>query len=63
MITCCKGCVAPRRFPGCHAVCDDYRREKEQCEKERIERNKRKLTEYELYSQRSEAVRKTIGKR
>ena len=21
----CKGCVAPKRYPGCHAVCAEYR--------------------------------------
>ena len=24
MIYSCKGCVAPKRFPGCHASCPEY---------------------------------------
>lgn len=24
MISSCKGCVAPKRYPGCHAVCQEY---------------------------------------
>lgn len=24
MINSCKGCVAPKRYPGCHAVCPEY---------------------------------------
>jgi hypothetical protein len=23
-ITCCNGCVAPKRYPGCHDHCPDY---------------------------------------
>ena len=23
-ITCCHGCVAPKRYPGCHDHCPDY---------------------------------------
>lgn len=28
MICSCKGCVAPKRHPGCHSSCTDYIREK-----------------------------------
>lgn len=24
-IECCCGCVAPKRYPGCHAVCPEYK--------------------------------------
>lgn len=27
-IKCCRGCIPPRRFPGCHAKCKDYIEEK-----------------------------------
>lgn len=27
-IHCCKGCVAPKRFPGCHASCPEYLHDK-----------------------------------
>ena len=39
----CKGCVAPKRYPGCHAVCPEYLAEKEQHDKEKaiIDHNKR----------------------
>lgn len=23
-ITCCRGCVAPKRYPGCHSSCQEY---------------------------------------
>lgn len=30
-IKCCKGCVAPKRYPGCHSNCPEYLMEKKQC--------------------------------
>ena len=24
VITCCRGCVAPKRHPGCHSGCQEY---------------------------------------
>lgn len=30
MINCCYGCVAPKRFPGCHGTCPEYLAEKEE---------------------------------
>ena len=27
-IKCCKGCVAPKRYPGCHDRCPEYLAEK-----------------------------------
>ena len=35
MIKCCKGCIAPKRHPGCHDHCPEYIEEKEQHEKEK----------------------------
>lgn len=32
-IKCCKDCVAPKRYPGCHSVCPEYIHEKELWEK------------------------------
>lgn len=30
MIYCCYGCVAPKRHPGCHGVCQEYLAQKEE---------------------------------
>ena len=35
MIYSCKDCVAPKRYPGCHAVCPEYLAQKEQHDKEK----------------------------
>ena len=33
-IKCCLGCVAPKRYPGCHGHCPEYIAEKEKYDKE-----------------------------
>lgn len=33
-IKCCYGCVAPKRYLGCHDHCPDYAKEKAQLEKD-----------------------------
>lgn len=37
MINSCKGCVAPKRYPGCHAVCPEYLADKEEHERRKAE--------------------------
>ena len=39
----CKDCVAPKRYPGCHAVCPEYLAEKDQHDKKKaiIDYNRR----------------------
>lgn len=43
-IKCCKDCVPPKRYPGCGANCEEYKKEKAEHEarkqKERAERRK-----------------------
>ena len=34
-IKCCKNCVPPQRYPGCHAKCIKYLEEKAKWEKEK----------------------------
>ena len=35
MIKCCKDCVPPARYPGCHGVCEKYKAEKAEYEKQK----------------------------
>lgn len=55
-IKCCKDCVAPKRYPGCHGVCPEYIHEKALWEEEKkvIREEHRRFSE--LYEQRSEGV-------
>ena len=34
-IKCCKDCVPPIRYPGCHAKCEQYKAEKAEWEEEK----------------------------
>ena len=34
-IRCCKDCIPPTRYPGCHAKCDKYLEEKAKWEEEK----------------------------
>ena len=34
-IKCCKDCVPPTRYPGCHAKCEQYKAEKAKWEQEK----------------------------
>ena len=40
-INCCKGCVPPKRFPGCGAKCAEYIRQKKELEEEKAARLER----------------------
>lgn len=57
-IKCCKDCVAPKRYPGCHSVCPEYIHEKELWEKERNAIRDERTICNGLYEQRSRGVRK-----
>jgi hypothetical protein len=46
----CKGCVAPKRHPGCHSSCEEYLKEKAEYERKKAEEEKRRKIEYGLDS-------------
>lgn len=62
-IRCCKGCVAPKRYPGCHGHCPEYLQEKEAYEKLKAEKEKQYFVGREIYRQRSEKVTKAMKNR
>lgn len=39
-IKCCKSCVPPKRYPGCHGICPEYRAERAVYDAEKAEINK-----------------------
>lgn len=51
MIYSCKGCVAPKRHPGCHSTCPEYLADKERHDKEKADADKKKMVEAGLTSQ------------
>ncbi len=59
-IKCCKDCVAPKRYPGCHGVCPEYIHEKALWEEEKTAIREERRIRSELYEQRSDGVRKAL---
>ena len=41
-ILCCKGCVAPKRYPGCHCHCPEYIKEQAVYEVKKAELERQK---------------------
>lgn len=50
-IKCCKGCVAPKRHPGCHGHCSEYREEKAEYDAKKAEIDRMKSIKSGLDSQ------------
>lgn len=63
MIKCCRNCVAPKRYPGCHDRCPEYLKEKAIHDAQREAEYKRNDVRFGIYQQRSVAIAKAVGKR
>lgn len=55
-ITCCRGCVPPKRNEWCHATCTEYAEQKAKHEAQRQQNNKEKFTQHNLYQQTGDRV-------
>lgn len=63
-IKCCKDCVPPKRYPGCHSTCSEYLSEKKEYEEQKQALSLKRQAEQNLYEQRSRQVYKALrGKR
>ena len=62
-IKCCKGCVAPKRHPGCHGHCPEYKKEKVEHEERKAVEDKKRRTDQAIFLQRSAAVEKATKNR
>ena len=62
-ISCCKGCVPPKRNPYCHASCQEYNAEKEAHEKRKAEYSGDAVIKSGLTAQKAAAVTKALKKR
>lgn len=47
-ISCCNGCVAPKRYPGCHGSCPEYIKEKAEHNARMEEEKKRRQHNYNM---------------
>lgn len=62
-IFCCKGCVAPKRQPGCHGQCPEYIAQKAAYEKRKAEYNKEHNISIAINRSRGEKVYKAMKER
>lgn len=60
IIKCCFGCVAPKRYPGCHAKCPEYCAEKAEHERIMAQDFERRKVKNDIYNQRSMHVAKAL---
>lgn len=57
---CCKGCVAPKRYPGCHDRCPEYLKQKAEYQERKAAYDKKKKISFGITAQRSAAVAKAM---
>lgn len=62
-IKCCKGCVAPKRYPGYHSNCPEYLMEKKLWDEQKKIISEQRQAYNNLYEQRSESVRKALKRK
>ena len=60
---CCYGCVAPKRYPGCHDHCPEYIEQKAQNDKDREEAMRKKLIGSGITSQKIAGVMRANRKK
>ena len=56
----CKGCVAPKRHPGCHSTCTEYKQDRERYDAKKAELDKKKKAYDEIYHQREKQIRRAM---
>lgn len=59
-IKCCSGCVAPKRYPGCHGSCPEYIQEKADHDARMAEDYKRRRLNQNLNEQRYSAITNAV---
>ena len=55
-IHCCKGCVAPKRHPGCHGSCPEYLADKAEHDRIKAELDRERDINIGIYGNRSKKV-------
>lgn len=62
-IECCRDCAPPKRRPGCHGSCPEYRMERAELDRKNAEERAKRATRQNLYAQRAAAVKKATRNR
>lgn len=63
IIKCCRYCVAPKRYPGCHGTCPEYLKERAEYDRLKAIDDKKRQTSIQLYDHRITALRKMLRKK
>lgn len=59
-IYCCNGCVAPKRYPGCHSHCPEYLVERAEHDRRKAIYDKEKRLDIDIYTSRDARVYKAM---
>lgn len=62
-ITCCNGCVPPKRNPYCHGTCPEYLKEKAEYDQKKAEQDRERDARCGLLRQKYEKVFNAYKKR
>lgn len=62
-IECCRDCAPPKRRPGCHGSCPEYRMERAELDKRNAEEWKKRYTRQNIYEQRADSVKRVTRHR
>ena len=62
-ITCCNGCVPPKRNPYCHGICPEYIAQKEKHDQEKAEQDRKRDAKADLLNQKYKKVFDAYKKR
>lgn len=57
---CCRHCVPPKRYPGCHDHCPDYIEERAEFDELKAIEEKKKAVRQSIYNQKSRAVTRAL---
>jgi hypothetical protein len=63
VINCCNGCVAPKRYPGCHSHCNEYIAERAEYDRMKAIHDKERDVRVGIYQQRSDKAYKVLKNR
>ena len=58
----CMGCVAPKRYPGCHDHCPEYLAKKAEHNRIKAEYDMKRLVDGAIYGERGDKVYKALRK-
>ena len=60
---CCRGCIAPKRYPGCHDHCTEYKGERAEYDRLKEIRDRERNVNNGIYHSRSVKVYKAMRER